>query len=121
MPVIHVRGLGPDGGTEQVDAALRLIAREVAAVLGEEPRSTWCTFTAVTRMSLGERIVEQADRIVYLDMWIRPRDPAVRSQALEAACSAAARGLDVPIEDVWAAQHMVQAGHVFAGGTVISE
>ena len=47
MPVIHVKGLGPDGGTEQVDAALQLIAREVAAVLGEEPRSTWCTFTAV--------------------------------------------------------------------------
>ena len=121
MPVIHVRGLGPDGGTEQVDAALQLIAREVAAVLGEEPRSTWCTFTAVTRMSLGERIVEQANRIVYLDMWMRPREPAIRVQALEAACRAAARGLDVPIEGVWAAQHMVEAGHVFAGGTVVSD
>jgi len=121
MPVIHVRGLRPDGDTEQVDAALRLIARDVAAALGEEPRSTWCTFTAVTRMSLGERIVEQAERIVYMDMWMRPRDPAVRKQALEAACRAAARGLDVPIEDVWAAQHLVEAGHVFAGGAVVSE
>jgi hypothetical protein len=54
-------------------------------------------------------------------MWIRPRDPAVRRQALEAACRAAARGLDVPIEDVWAALHLVEAGHVFAGGTVVSE
>jgi len=121
MPVIHVRGLSPDGGTEQVDSALQLIAREVAAVLGEEPHSTWCTFTAVTRMSLGERVVEHADRIVYLDMWMRPRDPAVRSQALEAACRATARGLDVPIEDVWAAQHVVEPGHVFAGGTVVTD
>jgi hypothetical protein len=96
MPVIHVRGLRPDGGTEQADAALRLIAREVAAALGEEPRSTWCTFTAVTRMSLGERIVEQADRIVYLDMWIRPRDPAVRRQALEAACRPLLAGWTYP-------------------------
>jgi hypothetical protein len=72
-------------------------------------------------MSLGERIVEQADRIVYLDMWLRPRDPDVRSQALEAACRAAARGLDVPLDDVWAAQHLVEAGYVFAGGTVVSE
>jgi hypothetical protein len=120
MPVIHVRGLHPDGGTEQLDAALRLIAREVAATLGEEPRSTWCTFTPVTRMSLGERIVEQADRIVYLDVWMRPRDEAIRSLALEAACRAAARGLDVPIEDVWAAQHVVEAGYVFAGGMVVS-
>jgi hypothetical protein len=96
MPVIHVRGLGPDGGTEQVDAALQLIAREVAAVLGEEPRSTWCTFTAVTRMSLGERIVEQANRIVYLDMWMRPREPAIRGQALEAAA--------VPLRAGWTYQ-----------------
>ena len=32
MPVIHVRGLRPDGGSEQADAALRLIAREVAGL-----------------------------------------------------------------------------------------
>jgi hypothetical protein len=54
-------------------------------------------------------------------MWMRPREPAIRVQALEAACRAAARGLDVPIEDVWAAQHIVEAGHVFAGGTVVSD
>jgi hypothetical protein len=102
-----------------VDGALRLIGQEVSAALGEQPRSTWCTFTAVDRMSLGERIVESDGRIVYVDLWMRPHDEPTRLKTLEAACRAAARGFDVPVEDVWAAHHEVTGGRVFAGGAIV--
>jgi hypothetical protein len=119
MPVIHIRALAPGGGTERIEDALRLIAREVSAPLGEEPRSTWCTFTPVSCMSLGERIVELDDRIVYVDLWMRPHDEPTRIAVLEAACRAAAHGFNVPVEDVWGVHHEVTAGRVFAGGAIV--
>jgi hypothetical protein len=121
MPVVHLRSLRPSGGDAQIDETLRGIARDVAEVLGGDPDGTWCTFTVVNRMSIGDRIVEHDGRIVYLDLWIRSRGDATDRAALEAACGAAARGLEVPIEDVWATLRLVEPDRVFAGGGVVEE
>ena len=119
MPVVHLRSVRPPGGDEQIDETMRGIAREVAAALGDDPKGTWCTFTVVDRMSIGEQIVEHGGRIVYLDLWLRSRGGESDRAALEAACRAAARGLDVPIEDVWASLRLVESDRAFAGGALI--
>lgn len=121
MPAIHVRGLAPTGGRGQVDQTLASIAVDVAAAIDGEPSGTWCTFTVVDRMSIGTRVVEGEDRIVYLDLWIRSRGAEVDGAALTAACLAAARGLEVPPEDVWGTLHQVRPGQVFAGGSLIDD
>jgi hypothetical protein len=119
MPVIHLRSSAPPGGDAQVDQTLRDVARAVGAALDDDPAGTWCTFTAVDRQSIGERIVPGEGRIVFLDLWLRPRGTDRDRAALEAACRAAADGLGVPIEDVWATLRPVEPGRVFAGGSVI--
>jgi len=119
VPAIHLRSLPPVDGDAQIDETLRAIGRDVAEVLGDDPDGTWCTFTRVDRMSIGERIVEHDGRIAYLDLWIRSRGEATDRAALEAACRAAAKGLRLPIEDVWATLRHVEPGRVFAGGGVI--
>jgi hypothetical protein len=121
MPTVHVRSVVPPGGTDQVDEALVAISRGVSAALDGEPSGTWCTFTAVDRSSIGERIVREEDRIVFVDMWIRPRGTDVDRAAFEAACRAAAAGFGVPIEDVWATLHHVVPGRVFAGGALVKD
>lgn len=119
MPAVHIRSVAPPGGADRIDETLRAIAREVASVLGGDPSGTWCTFTAVDRSSIGERIVEDDGRIVFVDVWLRPRGTDVDRAALVAACRAAAAGMGVPIEDVWATLRPVEPGRVFAGGAVI--
>ena len=37
------------------------------------------------------------------------------------ACRAAARTLDVPVEDVWGTLQRVEPGHVFAGGALVED
>jgi hypothetical protein len=119
MPVVHIRSVRPPGGDAQIDETLRAIARDVAATLDDEPGGTWSTFTVVDRMSIGEQIVEHDGRIVYLDLWLRSRGDEADRAALESASKAAAHGLDVPIEDVWASLRLVEPGRVFAGGAII--
>ena len=121
MPAIHVRALAPAGGTAQVDQALAAIAVDVAAAIGGEPSGTWCTFVVVDRMSIGTRVLGGEDRIVYVDLWIRSRGAEVDRAALTAACRAAARTLDVPVEDVWGTLQRVEPGHVFAGGALVED
>ncbi len=121
MPAVHVRSLAPPGGTAQIDRALRGIATDVADTIGGEPAGTWCTFTAVDRMSIGTDLVHGEGRIVYLDMWIRPRGSEDDGRALTAACLAASREFEVPAEDVWGTLRMVEPGRVFAGGGLLED
>jgi hypothetical protein len=121
MPVLHVRALPPLGGDEQLDRALRGIAVDVSAVLGADPRGTWCTFTVLDRQSIGEEVVGPDRQIVYLDLWIRSRGQELEGRALAAACGAAARELGVPLEDVWGTLRHVEPGRVFAGGGPIED
>lgn len=119
MPVVHVRSLDPPGGAPQVDAALAAVARAVAAVVEDEPSGTWCTFTALDRMTIGDQPVVDAGRVVYLDVWMRSRTPELERAALVAAAGAAAEGLGVPLEDVWATLRPVEDGRAFAGGAIV--
>ena len=121
MPAIHVRALSPAGGTAQIDRTLRAIATEVAGAIGGEPSGAWCTFTAIDRMTIGTQVMSGEGRIVYLDMWIRSRGPEADGRALAAACRAAARELEVPVEDVWGTLRTVEAGRVFAGGGLLED
>jgi hypothetical protein len=119
MPVIHVRALPPSGGVAQVDRALQAIATDVAEAIGGEPSGTWCTFNPVERMTAGTHAVLGEGRIVYLDLWLRSRGAELDGRSLTAACLAAARGFEVPLEDIWGTLRPVEPGHVFAGGSLI--
>ena len=118
MPTIHVRA----NATDRAAAAGTLagIAHAVAAATGGEEGNVWCTFTALDVQTVGTDVREDHGRIVYVDVWIRPRDdPDAMARALEAACRAAATGLGVPVEDVWGTLRPVEPGRVFAGGGLL--
>jgi hypothetical protein len=118
MPTIHVRATSTDRGAAA--ETLATIARDVASATGIEPGHVWCTFSAVDVQTVGTEVREGDGRIVYVDVWMRPRDdPAAMTRALEAACRAAAGGLGVPVEDVWGTLRPVEPGRVFAGGAML--
>jgi hypothetical protein len=120
MPVVHVRASAIDRGAAA--SALAGIARDVAAAVPCEERGVWCTFTPADVQTVGPDVREGAGRIVYLDVWIRPReDVAAGSRGLEAACRAAAIGFGVPVEDVWGTLRPVEARRVFAGGSLVED
>lgn len=120
MPVVHVRGGIRDA--EQAPTALGVIARAVAQATPCDLETIWCTFTVVDAQTIGARTVGRAGRIVYVDVWMRPRaDDAAATRALEAACRAAATDFEVPIEDVWGTLRPVEPLRVFAGGILIAE
>jgi hypothetical protein len=120
MPVVHVRGSAIDRGAAA--AALADIARDVAAAVPCEERGVWCTFTAADVQTIGHDVRDDAGRIVYVDVWIRPReDGAAGSRGLEAACRAAAVGFGVPVEDVWGTLRPVEPMQVFAGGALVED
>jgi hypothetical protein len=120
MPVVHVRGGSRD--LEMAPTALGQIARAVSEATPCDLETVWCTFTALDVQSMGARTVGRAGRIVYVDVWIRPRaDAAAATRALEAACRAAATAFEIPVEDVWGTLRPVEPLRVFAGGGLVED
>ncbi len=120
MPAIHVRASETD--RDAAPTVLARVAREVAAAVPCDVGGVWCTFTAVDVQTIGEEIRAEEGRIVYVDVWIRPRDDVrAAPRALEAACRAAAEGFGVPVEDVWGTLRPVEPMRVFAGGALIED
>jgi len=120
MPIIHIRSLQPHDPLA-VDRALGAVAEEVAAACGCDVDDVWCTFTPVQRMTIGATPVEGEGRIAYLDVLMRPRAAGAGGQVLEAAATAVARHLGLPLEDVWAHLIPLRPGEVFAGGALLAE
>jgi hypothetical protein len=119
MPVVHIRGNAIDR-----DRASRALVSMTAAIADAVPcpfESVWCTFVAMETQTVGGAPRDGDGRIVYVDVWIRPRedDDEAITRCLEAACVSAAAGFGVPIEDVWGTLRPVEALRVFAGGTLI--
>ncbi len=106
MPVIHLRATPRPGVADAING----VRTAVAAVIGEDPAGTWCTFAP---LDIAE------PQIVYLDPWMLSRDATVDGAVLSAACEAAAAGLGAPVEDVWGTLSHVEPGRVFAGGGLI--
>jgi hypothetical protein len=119
MPVVHVRGGEVD--RERAADALPAIARAVAEATPCALDGVWCTFTTLAHQTIGARDTTRDGRILYLDLWARPRgdDPTGAARPLEAACRAAADGFGVPVEDVWGTLRPVASGQVFAGGGLV--
>lgn len=100
--------------------ALARVTLRVAEEVPCERAGVWCTFQELAAETVGGRAVDGDGRIVYVDVWMRPRDDVdAPGRALSAACHAVAEGLGVPLEDVWGALHDVEPGRVFAGGELI--
>lgn len=118
MPVVHVRALRTL--ETEVDRVLTQTARAVAAVLDADPHDTWCTFSPLYGESLGTELVDEGG-IAYVEVWLRPREPARDRAVLQAACRAVAGALDIPVEDVWGTLRHVEPGQVFAGGSMLDE
>ncbi|HEX6843803.1 MAG TPA: hypothetical protein VF235_01695 [Actinomycetota bacterium] len=121
MPVVHVRGVAVDRSS--APSALVAIAGEVAAAVPCAVNGVWCTFTATDVQTVGAEVRDGEGRIVYVDVWIRPReeDPEASARALEAACRATAAGFGVPVEDVWGTLRPVEPRRVFAGGAPVED
>lgn len=120
MPVVHVRANAVD--RPSASAALAAITEAVASAVPCAPDAVWCTFTAVETQTIGGAARDDEGRIVYVDVWIRPRaDDVSITRALEAACTAAAAGLGVPVDDVWGTLRPVEPLRVFAGGSLIDD
>jgi len=121
VPVVHVRGSEVDRAAAA--AALVVVAHEVAEAVPCDVASVWCTFTGLGVQTIGDRVMDGVGRILYVDVWIRPRPGDLRAapRALEAACGAAAAAFGVPAEDVWGTLRPVVGGRVFAGGALIED
>ena len=97
------------------------IARAVATAIEGEPIGTWCTFAAIQHLTIGDRPIVDAGRIVFVDLWMRSRGTDRNRAALVAAATSVAEGFGVPVDDVWATLRPVEAGRVFAGGALVEE
>jgi len=119
MPVIHVRTTQLD--RDRPAEILAETARAVADAVPCDLEGVWCTFTPVDVQTVGAQVREAAGRIVYVDVWIRPRlgDEEAAARALSAACAAIASGFGVPLEDLWGTLRPVEPNRVFAGGSLI--
>ena len=119
MPVIHVRtsALDPDRPEE----ILAGIAGSVADAVPCDVDGVWCTFTALDVQTVGLEVRRAEGRIVYVDVWIRPRegDPGATDRALSVACATASSGFGVPLQDVWGTLRPVEPHRVFAGGSLL--
>ena len=119
MPVVHVRAAPIDENASA--SALASIARAVAVAVPCEVGGVWTTFTPVVQ-TVGEEPRPGPGRIVYVELWLRPReDPSTPIRALAAACRAAAEGFGVPLEDVWGIVRDVGAGRAMAGGAPVAD
>lgn len=120
MPVIHVRAGAAD--RERAPAALAAIARDVAEAVPCDVGGVWCTFQELDVQTVGASLRDGEGRIVYVDVWISPRDdPGAATRALTAACDATAAGLGIPVQDIWGTLRMVEPGRVFAGGALVED
>lgn len=111
MPVIHVRGGAQTQGSG-TDRSLASIATAAAAAAGEPVERVWCTYSRVSKMTVGER---PNGGIVYVDVLMRSRGEDVDRATLEAAGRAASQAFGVPQHDVWARLVILEPHHVFAG------
>jgi len=120
MPVVHVRAAPFDRG--DASPALQAIATAVADAVPCEVGDVWCTFSTLDTQTVGTETRDGVGRIVYVDVWIRPRaDAEAGPRALEAACRAAADAIGLPVEDVWGTLRPIAAGSVFAGGSLVED
>jgi hypothetical protein len=103
----------------QLEEAMLALAKSISAATSCRPQDVWCTFTNVTAITVGLKVPEWENRIVYADILMRPRGGDVAAQALEAAASTISEWLGVPLENVWVRLAELPSGSVFAGGRLI--
>lgn len=120
MPVVHVTALRPSDPARPA-AMLAGIAAVISPLTGVEPRRIWASFRELQpgEMNLGG--VPQptiSGSVVFVDLHLKDRGPAVNDAVLSAVCHHVADGLGVPREDVWGRLYRVESGEVFAGGQV---
>ncbi|MDQ4024670.1 MAG: hypothetical protein M3217_04135 [Actinomycetota bacterium] len=95
------------------------IATATAAAVDCPVREVWCTFDGLAVTSIGERVPEEDEAILYVDLLLTPRPDDVMARALEATARAAADSFHTKIENVWARLVRVEPGTVFAGGAAL--
>jgi phenylpyruvate tautomerase PptA (4-oxalocrotonate tautomerase family) len=118
MPIVHVNGL--DGRDVQTaNHALQHVAAAVADAADCPIEEVWCTLRRVDAMTVGERSIEWDGRIVYVDVFLRPRGEDASKRILERCSAAVAEAFDVPLVDVWARIVELPSGSVYAGGRLI--
>jgi hypothetical protein len=98
--------------------------RDLAATVGEacgcSIDDVWCTFTAVTAMTVGTRSDPADSKIIFVDLAMRARDPDIVEPAMEAAATTVSGHMRVPLEDAWVRFIPLHSGEVYAGGAVLS-
>jgi hypothetical protein len=114
MPIVHVKGHEPSSA-DLIERGLGTVAGAVADAIENDVSGVWCTFTSVTQ-TIGSQVPAPDERILYLDLLMKPRGRDAAEAALEAAAGAAAHAFEVRRENVWAHLVEIGSGQVFAGG-----
>ena len=122
MPVIHVQGLPPQPGVD-LDAALAAVCREVAQLLGEDPRGTWATWRTLARYTEGDvgAAIQPAEthppfaRLVALE----GRDAALIDALLRCVAETLVRELRLAEGNVFVTYDEVRRGRLYTGGDVV--
>ena len=117
MPIVHVKGSQPPG--TRTDQALRAVATAVANATEGDVNGVWCTYSSAEIQTIGTTVPAQSDRILYVDLLLKPRGQHVGEAALGAAARAAAHAFEVKLEDVWARLIELESRKVFAGGELV--
>lgn len=72
MPVIHVKGSEPRTPLD-AEKGLHAISSAVAQALGTDVGQVWCTYTNIETQTIGNKVPEWEDRILYLELLMKPR------------------------------------------------
>ncbi|HEV2755750.1 MAG TPA: hypothetical protein VG318_08245 [Actinomycetota bacterium] len=118
MPIVHVRGT-QSRASRATRATLGRIATATATAVDCPVHEVWCTFEGLAATSIGERVPEEDEAILYVDLLLAPRPDDVMARALEATARAAAESFHTKVENVWARLVRIEPGTVFAGGAAL--
>jgi len=122
VPVIQVEGL-PQAPGADVERALGTVCEEVAALLGEEPSSTWATWRTLEHYAEGREspAVQPASthpplvRVIAFE----GRAPEQVAEILRLVAAVLARELRLEEGNVFAAYEEAHPGRLYTGGDVI--
>lgn len=123
MPVVEIRALPQRDGVD-IDAALKAVTTELAALLNEEPSGTWATWEEIVPgcyVEGGDAPHEQPRSthppLVRVTAF-EGRPPELVAAMLEAVADVLAHRLELERGNVFVLYEEARAGRLFTGGEV---
>jgi phenylpyruvate tautomerase PptA (4-oxalocrotonate tautomerase family) len=122
MPVVRIQALPQADGVD-IDAALAAVCRDVATLLGEEPRGTWATWQTLDHYVEGDdaRATQPHDThppLVSVTAY-EGRSAELVADIVRCVATTLAREFGLDPGNVFVTYDEAHAGRLFTGGDVV--